>query len=82
MTTIRLRHPDLPDQPIEVDEIALVHYGAAGWVLDDSPKPPAPPVRVSRTDNAPADAEGATSDSEPAPATAPRRRATKEADEK
>ncbi|MFR0354169.1 hypothetical protein [Streptomyces sediminimaris] len=28
-----LTHPDLPDQPIEVDEASVPHYRASGWQL-------------------------------------------------
>ncbi|MFE2046360.1 hypothetical protein ACFXAZ_36660 [Streptomyces sp. NPDC059477] len=32
-----MTHPDLPDQPIEVDEAAVPHHQAAGWQIAENP---------------------------------------------
>lgn len=51
MGAVRMTHPDLPEQPIEVDEMSVPHHQAAGWqVADDQPQlPPAPAPRRGRT---------------------------------
>lgn len=38
MSRVTMRHPDLPDQPIVVNEASVPHYQASGWQLDDSPQ--------------------------------------------
>lgn len=76
-----MEHPDLPGQPIEVNDAAVVHYGIAGWVVTDPPPPPPRmtlPVPGTTTDDAPADA-GVSASEPDAPR---RRRAPKEGDEK
>ncbi|MDX2681106.1 hypothetical protein [Streptomyces soliscabiei] len=42
MSRVRMTHPDLPAQPIEVDEASVAGHQAAGWqVAEDLPKPKA-----------------------------------------
>jgi hypothetical protein len=31
MGQVTMTHPDLPEQPIEVDEVSVPHHQAAGW---------------------------------------------------
>lgn len=94
--SVRLRHPGLPDdQVIRVEDLAVPHYRASGWDLvpDDEPDPadsaPVPartPQQAAESaaadPDAPAPTETPAPDPEPAPDKTPRRRATKEADEK
>lgn len=69
--SVRMEHPDLPGQPINVPERAVPHYAASGWA--EAPEPePAP----RKTPTAPAAAEDA--DPEPAPDRPSRRRTPKE----
>jgi hypothetical protein len=35
-----LSHPDLPDQPIQVDDESLAHYARSGWVETEAPIEP------------------------------------------
>ncbi|MFE2041675.1 hypothetical protein ACFXAZ_12225 [Streptomyces sp. NPDC059477] len=45
-----MTHPDLPDQPIEVDEAAVPHHQAAGWqIAEDAPTRKTPTARRRRT---------------------------------
>lgn len=37
MQHVRLTHPDLPDQPIDVPEAAVPHHARAGWVVEQAP---------------------------------------------
>lgn len=38
MADVKLRHPELPDQPITVNEAAVWHYERSGWaVAEDQP---------------------------------------------
>jgi hypothetical protein len=38
--TVRMRHPDLPDdQTIRVAPSAVPHHRSAGWVVVDTPEP-------------------------------------------
>lgn len=37
MALVTMRHPDLPEQPIEVDEAAVPIHQASGWELDANP---------------------------------------------
>lgn len=37
MARVTMTHPDLPDQPIDVDEVSVPHYRASGWQVDDTP---------------------------------------------
>ncbi|MBZ6175598.1 hypothetical protein KVH22_30045 [Streptomyces olivaceus] len=46
MSRVVMIHPDLPDQPIDVDEVSIPHYQASGWQVDDNP--PAIPVTKAR----------------------------------
>lgn len=69
--SVRMEHPDLPGQPITVDERAVPHYAAAGWVEAPEPEPAprkAPVVKPATED----------SESEPAPEKPSRRRTSKE----
>lgn len=68
--SVRMEHPDLPDQPIDVDELAVASHRAAGWE-----SAPADAVVPAKT---PADAGSTASEAAPRPA----RRVQKEADEK
>lgn len=57
MTTVRMRHPDLPDgQEIRVSEAAVPIHRAAGWVVvDDAPAPaPVLPATADGTPDLPA----------------------------
>lgn len=75
--TVRMTHPDLPDQPITVSELAVPHYGSAGWeVTDDAGPEPAAPAP-----DAPATADGQAAEPESDPKTTPRRRGTKETEQ-
>jgi|1185.fasta_scaffold1614794_2 hypothetical protein len=65
MGLIQLKHPTLPDQPIEVAEESLVHYAAAGWVRADHEEP-APEA-------ASADVPAGPPANEPEPSKRPRR---------
>lgn len=59
MSHVTLTHPDLPDQPIHVEERSVPHHERAGWVAPlKSPEPepdapaetkPAAPSRRRRT---------------------------------
>ena len=41
--TVRMRHPDLPnDQQISVDEAAVPLHRAAGWAVVEAPAPESP----------------------------------------
>ncbi len=42
---VTMRHPDLPDQPITVNEAAVPHYQASGWEVDKTP--PADPAKTA-----------------------------------
>ncbi|MFE9923270.1 hypothetical protein ACFYQA_17295 [Streptomyces sp. NPDC005774] len=49
MAAVRMTHPDLPEQPIEVDELSVPHHQAAGWqVAEDLPQEPKPTARRRR----------------------------------
>ncbi|MGW0169559.1 hypothetical protein ACWDWT_30940 [Streptomyces sp. NPDC003343] len=38
MSRVTMTHPELPDQPIHVDERAIPHYQQSGWeVFEDQP---------------------------------------------
>ncbi|REE62123.1 hypothetical protein BX257_4736 [Streptomyces sp. 3212.3] len=37
MSRVIMLHPDLPEQPIEVDERAVAHYQSSGWEIDTRP---------------------------------------------
>lgn len=40
MARVRMTHPDLPNQPIDVTEESVPHYQASGWqVAEDTPAP-------------------------------------------
>ncbi|MFE6362976.1 hypothetical protein ACFVP3_23630 [Streptomyces sp. NPDC057806] len=42
MTSVTMRHPDLPGQPISVPASAVPHHRASGWeTVDDTPSAPA-----------------------------------------
>ncbi|MFE5258236.1 hypothetical protein [Streptomyces coelicoflavus] len=43
-----MRHPDLPEQPIEVDDVSVPTYQASGWELDDNPPPTLTKARPAR----------------------------------
>ncbi|MGA5076254.1 hypothetical protein ACPC37_01305 [Streptomyces griseoincarnatus] len=44
-----MTHPDLPEQPIEVDEASVPHHQAAGWqVSEDLPQPRKAPASRRR----------------------------------
>lgn len=74
--SVRMTHPDLPDQPISVSELAVPHYGSAGWEVADEAGPGAP------ASDAPATADAAASEPEADPkTTTPRRRGTKETEQ-
>lgn len=62
---VRMVHPDLPGQRIEVDERAVPHHANSGWVLEETP---------------PEDEPAGATDSEPAPEKPSRRRTTKESE--
>ena len=83
MATVWMRHPDLPEQPIEVQERAVPHYQSSGWSVTDAP------VKPSRKKTAPADSTGENVSApvveevtEPAPEKPVRRRAPKEGEDK
>lgn len=72
-----MKHPELPDgQLIEVDDLSVPHYRAAGWVVTDAP-PPAPRPHSDDTEAPP---EGVASVPESAPQAPKARRAPKEAE--
>jgi hypothetical protein len=58
MSTVRMRHPSLPEeQQITVNEAAVPHHRSAGWIVVDTPapepdpaatEPPQPAVRKRR----------------------------------
>jgi hypothetical protein len=49
MARVTMAHPDLPDQPIEVDEVSVPHHQAAGWqVVETLPQQPKSPARRRR----------------------------------
>lgn len=49
MARVTMTHPDLPDQPIEVDEVSVSHHQAAGWqVVEALPQQPKSPARRRR----------------------------------
>jgi hypothetical protein len=77
MSAVRLEHPDLPGQPITVNEQAVPHYAASGWVVaeDQEPEPRRKPALASST------ATPTDHQPEPAPDKPSRRRTLKE-DEK
>ncbi|MFG2328248.1 hypothetical protein ACGFMM_01345 [Streptomyces sp. NPDC048604] len=57
MTTVRMRHPDLPDaQEIHVDTAAVPIHRSAGWVaVEDAPAPsPVLPAPADDTSDLPA----------------------------
>jgi hypothetical protein len=35
-----IKHPDLPGQPVEVPDLAVPHYRAAGWEITEAPPKP------------------------------------------
>ena len=42
MSTVKIAHPDLPGQEIEVPEVSLPHHLRAGWApVEPEPEPPA-----------------------------------------
>lgn len=46
MSRVTMTHPELPDQPIHVDERAIPHYQQSGWeVSEDQPAPHKAPAR-------------------------------------
>jgi hypothetical protein len=53
MPTRTLTHPDLPGQPITVDEISVPRHKARGWVdsadVKPATEPPAEPVKPEPT---------------------------------
>lgn len=75
MSTVWMRHPDLPpEQLIAVDEASVPHHRSAGWVVTTAPTTP-----KFQDDNEDAPDAG---DSAPEPAPEkPRRRAPKEAEQ-
>jgi hypothetical protein len=76
MSTVWMRHPDLPqDQLIQVSESSAPHHQAAGWEITDPPTPPARPAPRTAAEAPAADAtEDPAPEGEAAPA--PRRRKT------
>ena len=49
MARVTMTHPDLPEQPIEVDEVSVSHHQAAGWqVAETLPQHPKSPARRRR----------------------------------
>lgn len=56
MARVTMTHPDLPEQPIEVDEASVPHHQAAGWQVAETPPPEPKAVaqrrrQTSRKDN-------------------------------
>ncbi|WP_228915906.1 hypothetical protein [Streptomyces sp. DH20] len=56
MARVTMTHPDLPEQPIEVDEASVPHHQAAGWQVAENPPPEPKAVaqrrrQTSRKDN-------------------------------
>lgn len=50
--TVRMTHPNLPDQPIEVPPDAVSGHRRAGWLTDEDLEKQveaAPPTRVAST---------------------------------
>lgn len=46
MSRVTMTHPELPGQPIHVDERAIPHYQQSGWqVTEDQPTTPKAPAR-------------------------------------
>jgi len=83
MPGVWMRHPDLPEQPIEVQEKAVPHYQSSGWSVTDAPekpvrKRPTPAESTGENVSAPVVEEV----TEPAPEKPARRRAHKESEEK
>lgn len=81
--SVWMRHPSLPEQPIEVAEQAVPHYQSSGWEVGDAPvkpakKTPTPAESADENVSAPVVEETKT---EPAPEKPARRRAIKEAEE-
>jgi hypothetical protein len=84
MATVWMRHPDLPEQPIEVQDKAVPHYQSSGWSVTDAPEKPArkrPTPAGSTGEEVPAPVVEEKTE-EPAPEKPARRRAPKESDEK
>lgn len=84
MAAVWMRHPDLPEQPIEVDERLVSGHQASGWELAEAPEKPSPkkktPPAESASENVPAPV--VEEKTEPAPEKPARRRAPKESEEK
>ena len=84
MPGVWMRHPDLPEQPIEVQEKAVPHYQSSGWSVTDAPEKPVrkrPTPAESTGENVSAPVVEEKTD-EPAPEKPARRRASKESEEK
>lgn len=47
MARVRMTHPDLPDQPIEVDEASVPHHQASGWQRAEQ-RPEEPKAKAAR----------------------------------
>ena len=50
MSHVVMEHPQLPDQPIEVDEVSVPHYRASGWQVVP-PKVRAPRRRMKKDED-------------------------------
>lgn len=54
MATVRMTHPTLPGQVIEVSDRAALHHGNAGWELvEDAAEAPAPEPPAEPQDTEP-----------------------------
>lgn len=74
--SVWIEHPDLPGQPVEVPELAVPHYRAAGWVVTEpsaKPKKLREPVEETAAPEVESSEESAD---EAAPAESPKRRRT------
>lgn len=78
MSAVHLYHPNLPEQSVVVDALAVPHLAAAGWTTE----PPQPSTDAAPAADTPKDPADTGTKTEAAPSKAPARaRAPKEAEQ-